>query len=288
MTRTSVILIAALWLTACASDKAATNHDAHSDQAHADRMAKEHQHDTTAASHAIPEPAQPVTGERVEYGALADGTKLTGYVARPSGATGPLPAVIVVHEWWGLNENIEQMSRRIAGEGYLVLAVDLYEGKSAKTPDEAMGLMKATLPQADRLKENVKLGLTYLKGQQASKIASLGWCFGGAWSLQTATSFPEHIDAAVIYYGKVPTEAAAVQTLDAPLLGLFGGADDGIPQTMVDGFKQALAQAGKDAQIHVYEGAGHAFANPTGSRYQEAAATDAWAKTTEFLAKHLR
>lgn len=282
MLRTIALLTLALSLTACASTKDTSSHDEH-----ADRMAKEHQHDTTAASHKMPDPSVPVTGDKVSYGTL-EGVTLNGYLAMPKDATGPLPAVIVVHEWWGLNENIETMARRIAGEGYLVLAVDLYEGKMATTPDEAMTLMKDTFAKSDRLKQNVGLGLSFLKSKNATKIASLGWCFGGSWSFQTAAAFPESIDAAVVYYGQVPTDAAAVATIDAPLIGFFGGADDGIPQTMVDGFKKALADAGKTADIHVYDGAGHAFANPTGSNYQEAPATDSWKKTTEFLAKNLK
>jgi carboxymethylenebutenolidase len=283
MTRSITLLLGiALTLSACASTNATEDHD------HADRMGKEHQHDTTAASpQTEPEPAQPVKGEQVQYATL-DGKAINGYLAMPSASTGPLPAIIVIHEWWGLNPNIEAMTRRLAGEGYLVLAVDLYEGKSGSTPDEAMALMKASMATPDRLKENLSQGLAFLKGKNATKIASLGWCFGGGWSFQTAASFPESIDASVIYYGKVPGTAAEVATVDAPILGLFGGADEGIPVASVESFKAALAEAGKDAEIHIYEGAGHAFANPTGNRYQEAAAKDSWAKTTAFLAKNLK
>lgn len=260
--------------------------------AYAAKMAREHQHDTAAASAATaPEPAQPVTGEEVAYATL-DGVVVKGYLAQPAqpAAGGkPLPALIVIQEWWGLNDNIRAMARRFAGEGYLVLAVDLYEGKVATTPDAATAAMQAAMEKPARLMDNLKQAHAYLATKaKATKIGVVGWCFGGGWSLETALAIPDGIDAAVVYYGRTQTDPKALGALQAPLLGLFGGKDQGIPVDGVRQMEQALIKLGKNVTIVVYPEADHAFANPTGARYLAGPAEDAWAKTTAFFAKHLK
>lgn len=259
---------------------------------HAARMAKEHQHDTTTASPAtVPEPAQAVNTKEVFYATL-DGVAVKGYLARPAAApeTGkPLPALIVIQEWWGLNDNIRAMARRLAGEGYLVLAVDLYEGKVATTPDDAMAAMQSAMEKPARLTENLRQAHDYLTTQgKATRIGVVGWCFGGGWALETALAVPDGIDAAVMYYGRTQTDPKVLAALKAPLLGLFGGQDQGIPVDGVRQMEHELGKLGKNATIVVYPEAGHAFANPTGTRYLAGPATDAWAKTTAFFAQYLK
>src|SRR5690606_333931 len=135
----------------------------------------------------------------------------------------------------------------------------------------------------------IRQAYKFLEEQTAAiSIGTLGWCFGGSMSLQAALLFPDKIDAAVIYYGHVGgTSAEQLAPLQMPILGLFGGADQGIPVTDVRRFEQTLRDLGKTVEIHVYEGAGHAFANPSGQNYQAAAAQDAWARTLTFLNRHL-
>ncbi len=259
------------------------------DDDYAKKMEHEHGADTTAASPATSfEPAQPVVGREVVYAALG-GTTVSGYTARPKKSSGRLPGLIVIQEWWGLNDNIRAMARRYAGEGYVVLAVDLYEGKSAATPGEASALMQAAMKDPARLTENLKQAYDHLKQQaHADRVGVVGWCFGGGWSLETALALGKKLDAAVMYYGRVKSDPKELEPLSAPLLGHFGALDQGIPVDGVRQFEAALKQLGKRAEIHVYEGADHAFANPTGGRYQEEAATAAWARTREFFARHLK
>ncbi|MBD3880724.1 dienelactone hydrolase family protein [Phormidium tenue FACHB-886] len=254
------------------------------------RMMQSHTGDMPIASGAVAQtPTVPVTAEKVSYGSI-DGKPLTGYLARPTDATAPLPGIIVIHEWWGLNENIETMTQRLAGEGYAALAVDLYEGQVAENPDQARGLTQAVSQNPQRAGENLRQAYQYLDTeQQAPKIASLGWCFGGSWSLQTALLLPTELDAAVIYYGgQLVTDADRLRALEMPILGLFGSLDDNPPVETVRQFESALKTVGKSPEIHIYEGADHAFANPSGTRYNADAAEDAWKRTTAFLAQHLK
>lgn len=259
---------------------------------HAAKMAKEHQHDIAAASPAtVPAPAQTVAAEEVVYATL-DGVAVKGYLTRPvqpTTAGKPLPALIVIQEWWGLNDNIRAMARRFAGEGYLVLAVDLYEGKVATTPEAAMAAMQGAMEKPARLLENLRQARGYLATQGgATKIGVVGWCFGGGWALETALGIPDGIAAAVMYYGRTQSEPKVLAALKAPLLGLFGGKDQGIPVDGVRQMEHELVKLGKNATIVVYPEADHAFANPTGNRYLAGPAEDAWGKTIAFFAQHLK
>jgi carboxymethylenebutenolidase len=200
---------------------------------------------------------------------------------------GGRPGVIVIHEWWGLNDNVETMARMLAHQGYAALAVDLYGGESAETPENARALMQRTMDDPEPAKENLRQAHAYLTGELGAPATGvIGWCFGGGWSLQTALMIPE-LDAAVMYYGRVVTDPEELRALDTPLLGIFGAEDEGIPVDQVREMEAALGELGKDATIHVYEGAGHAFANPSGTRYQPEAAKDAWEKTVAFFDQHL-
>lgn len=236
-------------------------------------------------------PAVPVIAERVEYGTVNDEI-ITGYFAYPESATEakPLPGIIAIHEWWGLNENIKAMARRLAGEGYQVLAVDLYQGKIAESPEVASQLVAEVEKNPLSGKENLQQAYAYLIGQkQAPKIGSIGWCFGGSWSLAAALLFPQELDAAVIYYGGKIGEATVeeLETINAPILGIFGADDDLIPLDTVAEFESTLDRLGKISEFHIYEDVGHAFANPSGENYVAEAAEQAWEQTRKFLAQYL-
>lgn len=251
------------------------------------RMAAEHQHDKpTATPAATAEPARPVTAEEVTYGE-AGGKPVRGYLARPKDATGPLPGLIVIHEWWGLNDNVRAMTRRLAGEGYQALAVDLFGGSVADNPDAAMKQVNAVMQNREPAGDNLKDAYAFLEGKGAKKIGVIGWCFGGGWALGTAMLLPGKIDATVIYYGRVETDKEKLAPIKSPILGLFGGKDKGIPVEGVRAFEKALKELGKPAEIHIYENADHAFANASGGNYNPEAAKDSWAKTAAFLKKNL-
>jgi carboxymethylenebutenolidase len=258
-----------------------------------EKMAEQHQHDKPAATPAATaQPAQEVTGEEVVYGQVG-GKPVRGYLAKPASsktsAKGPLPGLIVIHEWWGLNDNIRSMAKRLAGEGYTALAVDLYGGQTADTPDKAKELMGAVLKDLAPGAENVKQAYSFLEThEKAPKIGVIGWCFGGGWSLQTALLLPDKIDATVIYYGHLETDKAKLAPLKMPILGFFGGQDQSIPVSSVRDFEKTLKDLGKSVEIHVYDDASHAFANPSGGSYNAKAAEDSWKRTTAFLKKNLK
>jgi carboxymethylenebutenolidase len=252
-----------------------------------DRMEKEHEGDTPVANEAaeIKQSAE-VSGEEVTY-ATVNGTEITGYLAKPDKMDGSRPGIIVIHEWWGLNDNIRNMTDKLAGEGYTALAVDLYKGKVAESSDSASSYAGSV--NEDEAVDNLTQAYNFLTGEQnASTVGTIGWCFGGSWSLQTALAHPQKIDATVIYYGRLVTDAEELAKLEMPVLGIFGAEDEGIPPKEVKKFEAALNKVDVNNSIHIYEGAGHAFANPSGSAYVKEAAEDAWQKTTAFFEKHLK
>ncbi|MDR8392964.1 dienelactone hydrolase family protein [Aliifodinibius sp. S!AR15-10] len=264
-------------LAGCSSDK----------KDYLDRMAEEHDGDVpveNAASEISLSSA--VTGEEVTY-ATVNGEDITGYLTKPEGMDQNRPGLIVIHEWWGLNDNIRMMTDKLAGEGYTALAVDLYNGRVAETPENA-GKYAGSVNSEEAI-DNLKQAYNYLAEQQgAANIGTIGWCFGGGWSLQTALALPQQVDATVIYYGRLIIENEQLKKLQMPILGIFGAEDSGIPPEQVKKFEAALNEVGVTNSIHIYDGAGHAFANPSGNRYQKEAAGDAWTKTTAFFEKHLK
>jgi len=232
-------------------------------------------------------PAKKVITSRIAYGEIDD-QNLHGYLSMPADATGSLPGLIIIHEWWGLNDNIKATAERLAAEGYVTLAVDLYNGEVADTGKQAMKLMEGLNTGKEAALSNLGQAYKYLSATaDAQKIGVVGWCLGGRWSLQTALLLPEKIDATVIYYGQLETDKDKLATLNMPILGLFAGEDPVVPRDSVEAFRKGLTELGKPANIYVYEDAKHAFANPSGMAYDAEAAEDAWAKTLEFLSKNL-
>ena len=276
------VMLFAVFTMGCGSKNA-------DDTDYASRMAKEHAADQPAASPAAKADAgAPIRSQTVQY-ATVNGKPVNGYLAYPAAAEGGLPAVLVFHEWWGLNDNIKSMANQLAAQGYVALAADLYGGHVADKPEAARSLMEQALGDRDAMGQNLRQAHAYLKEQiKATRIGTIGWCFGGAISLQTGLLLADQVDAVVVYYGHVGADANELKALKAPLLGLFGGADQGIPVDSVRAFEGTLKQLGKSAEIHVYDGAAHAFANPSGGNYKADAAADAGQKSLTFLAQHLK
>ena len=251
-------------------------------------MAEEHAADTTEPSAAATtEPSRAVTAERLAYAEVGD-ELVYGHFAFPSDMIEPLPAVIMIHEWWGLNDNVRAMAERLAGEGYIVLAVDLFGGETADSPETARLLMLRAVEDPAAATANIEQAYTFVNDTAgAPAVGSLGWCFGGGWSLNTAMMFPDDLDATVIYYGQVTDDEDRLRPISSPILGFFGDQDRGIKVQSVNRFEDALERLRIDHEIHMYEGAGHAFANPTGNNYNARYANDAWEKTLEFLNRTL-
>lgn len=210
--------------------------------------------------------------------------KVSGYLALP--AAQKAPAVLLIHEWWGLNDQIRSVAQELANEGFVALAADLYGGRVATTADEARAL--ATGVDAGAATDTLTAWIRWLRDnpRTTGKVATIGWCFGGGWSLNASLAAP--VDATVIYYGRVDKPASQLAALSGPVRGHFGTLDQGINKAMVDGFEQAMKQAGKAGRltVHWYE-ANHAFANPTGSRYDAEDAATAWERTLAFLRRNL-
>ena len=210
---------------------------------------------------------------------------ISGYLALPA-AAGRHPAMVVIQEWWGLNDWVKEQARKLAEQGYVALAPDLYRGQVATDPNAAHELMRG-MPQ-DRALRDLEAAFTYLAARQdveANKIGSVGWCMGGGLSLQLAVHEPK-LAACVVNYGAPPTDPADIAKIHAPILGNYGALDRGIPPANVEAFETAAKAAGKSIDTKIYDGAGHAFENPNNKDgYRPEAAADAWNRTVAFLAK---
>jgi len=213
-----------------------------------------------------------------------------GVLYTPAGK-GPFPALIVIHEWWGLNDWIKDQGSKLADQGYESLAVDLYRGKVATTPDMAHELMRG-VPE-DRAKRDLHAAFEFLQSQPSVKkdrIGAIGWCMGGGYALDVALQEPT-LAADVINYGHLATDPTSIQKINAPVLGLFGALDQGITPDDVHKFEAAMKQAGKKVEIKIYDDAGHAFENPDNKNkpgYRPDDAADAWKRTTAFLMEYLK
>src|SRR5215831_17220692 len=213
---------------------------------------------------------------------------VSGVLYTPQGK-GPFPALIVIHEYWGLNDWVKEQASKLADQGYEALAIDLYRGKVATTPDEAHQIMRG-VPE-DRAKRDLHAAFEFLGSQSAVKkdrIGAIGWCMGGGYSLDVALQEPA-LAASVINYGHLATDSDALKKINAPILGLFGAQDRGIPVADVRKFEETLRQMGKKIDIKIYDDAGHAFENPNNKAgYRESDAADARKRTLDFLAANLK
>jgi carboxymethylenebutenolidase len=227
-----------------------------------------------------------VDGKSVSY--KSGDETVTGLLYTPAGS-GPFPAVIVIHEWMGLNDWVKEQASKFAGEGYVTLAVDLYRGKVADTPELAHILMRG-VPD-DRAKRDLRAAFDYLASQpnvKKDRIGAVGWCWGGGYSLQLALLEPR-LAADVVNYGQLVTDPAELKKINGPILGNFGGKDQGIPPEDVKKFQQSLNQLGKANDIKIYPEAGHQFENSTNKpAYRADDAADAWKRMVDFLAKTLK
>jgi carboxymethylenebutenolidase len=221
---------------------------------------------------------------------------VSGYLATPQGnistSDKALPAVVMIHEWWGLNDNLKKMADQLANEGYVVLAVDLFNGTVTANPEEAGGLAGAVRDNPSNAISNLQSAVRYLASLEivnSSRIASLGWCFGGGQSLQLALNtepgFP--LAATALYYGNLVTDQEELSKIKRPVLGIFGDQDQSIPVAQVRQFEESLNASSVPNEIYVYDGVGHAFANPSNDNYAPQETSDAWEKTLAFLKKNV-
>lgn len=228
-----------------------------------------------------------VVAKEVSYYPEKENVK--GYLARPDDDK-KHPGIILIHEWWGLNDYIRANARRFAELGYVALAVDLYEGESTEKAEDARRLAGTVRSDPEKAFANLKAAVAYLKGHtemvDPKRIASIGWCFGGGWSYEMAKN-NLGVKASIIYYGRFNPKDD-LKKMRATILGHFGKEDRSIRVDTVEEFQAKLKTLSGDHEIYIYENAGHAFANETGSRYNKEAADLAWKRTVRFLEKFLQ
>jgi carboxymethylenebutenolidase len=226
------------------------------------------------------------TSQTVQY--QSGDETVSAYLALPASG-GRHPGIIVIHEYWGLNDWIKQNAQKLADQGYVALAVDLYRGGVATTPGDAQELMRA-LPK-DRAVRDLEAAFSYLAARpdvDPTRIGSIGWCMGGGYSFQVAIHEPA-LAACVVNYGVPPTDPADIAAIHAPILGNFGADDMGITPAAVHAFQQAALADHKSVDLKEYDGAGHAFENPNNtSGYRPEAAADAWNRIVAFLSANLK
>ena len=225
-------------------------------------------------------PAFSADGKPVSY--KSGDETVTAMVYTPAGK-GRFPALVVIHEWMGVNDWVKEQASKLADQGYVTLAVDLYRGKVASTPDEAHELMRG-LPQ-DRADRDLLAAANYLrslKNVDPKRVGSIGWCMGGGYSLDLALADP-HLAATVINYGHLATSVDSLKKIHASILGIFGGQDRGIPVSDVHTFEQQMKQLGKPIDVVIFPDAGHGFENSNNSSYRAEDAAEAWQKTVAFL-----
>jgi carboxymethylenebutenolidase len=246
---------------------------------------------TPMASHAAQvEPNDPgLTSSEIKY-ASTDGTAISAYITRPKGNEAH-PAVLVVHEWDGIKEQIRDVARKLARAGYVALAPDLlsrYGGTSSFSTEEAAIAAGRKLDD-DMITKDLTGGVNYLKGQsfvRANRIGVIGFCWGGGKALLFTTRSKD-LSASVIYYGSNPSNLEDVKNISAPVLGQYGGADERITSA-VPKLDDAMKKYGKSFEYKVYPGAPHAFNSDGSPSYREEAAKEAWGRTLQFFKTHLQ
>ena len=221
-------------------------------------------------------------GEMIDF--KANGGTCPGYLARADKAGAP--GVVVLQEWWGLNDNIKAIADRFAAAGYTALAPDLYHGVVTKEPDEAGKLLMAlNVPQAAA---DMRGAIDYLRGQTGKPVGTVGFCMGGALSLYAACDNPEGVAACVDFYGGHPAIKPDLAALRAPILGFFGEHDGFVSPQVVKDLDEALTALGKAHDFTIYPDADHAFFNEDRPEVHDAeASADAWGKLLAFYGRHL-
>ncbi len=227
-----------------------------------------------------------VTTSLVHY--MSGGDTVSAYLCVPEGK-GPFPALVVVHEWWGLTDWVRDNAKDLAGRGYVALAIDLYRGRVADNPEVAHELMRG-LPE-DRATRDLVAAVNFLKSRpdvKKTRVGSIGWCMGGGYSLATALNVPD-LAACVVCYGRLVTDSSSAAKIPCPILGIFGAKDMGITPKDVQDFESLVKKMGKNIEVKEYQDAGHAFMNPGNTTgFKKADATDAWNRIYGFLDRTLK
>ena len=228
-----------------------------------------------------------VDSELLPYAEVGDNL-IYGHFAFPSDMVEPLPAIVLIHDVWGLNDDMRALADRLAAMGYMVLAVDMYGGSGvASDVVEARAFAIQVIENPETTADNIRQALDFVGIAGAPSKAALGYGLGGTWSLNAAERFPDEIDAAIMFYGQVIAEETRLEAINAPVLGLFGARDRAVSLASVTDFEAAMRRLGKRPTVQIYSNAGHAFADPSRRDFDEETAADAWQRTVDFLKENL-
>jgi carboxymethylenebutenolidase len=210
-----------------------------------------------------------------------NGVQVSGYLSRPSGT--PSAGMIVIQEWWGLNDDIKEIADRYAAQGYLALAPDMYHGVVTEEPDEARKMAMAL--ERDQAAQEIDAAAAWLKTQGVAKVGCVGFCMGGGLTLATALRYASPVDACHVYYGGGMPDGDALARVRVPVMGSYGALDTGIPKERVDALREALTAAGVENDVMLYEGAGHSFFNR--AHLEPTAAEHSWQRSLGWFGRHL-
>lgn len=226
------------------------------------------------------------TGRMIEF--AANGDHAPGYLVQPDG-DGPFPAIVVIQEWWGLDDHIKDVAERFAAEGYIALAPDLYRGEVALEPDDARRLaMELELDQALVDIQGAVNYLIALDNVAPKKAGVIGFCMGGRLTMLMSYRGTD-VGAAVSFYGGgLEPSDDDLRAISVPLLGIYGEKDQGIPLDRIHAWDRKLDEFDKVHEIHIYDGAEHAFFNNERPAYHPEAAADSWERTKAWLARYLK
>jgi len=223
-------------------------------------------------------------GQAIQF--KGNGQNYEGYISSaPNGG----PGIVVIQEWWGLNDHIKDVCDRFASEGFTALAPDMYQGQKTSAPDEAGKLMMAlNIEETEKILRGA-LQMLLSQASCTSKTAGVvGFCMGGQLSMYAAATNPDQVSACVNFYGIHPNVKPPFPQMKAALLGLFAGNDNSVNAQVVDSLRKVLTAEGKIFELHTYNNVGHAFFNDTRPVYDAESAKDAWRRTLEFFRTHVR
>ena len=225
-----------------------------------------------------------MNGQTLDF--KGNGLNCSGYL---SAAANGGPGVIVIQEWWGLNDHIKDICDRFASEGFTAFAPDIYQGKLATSPGEAGKLMMAlNIDEAEKILKGAIGALLAHSSCTSSTVGVVGFCMGGQLAMYAAATNPEQVTACVNFYGIHPNVKPPYARMKAAVLGLFAENDSSVGAEAVEKLRKELAAAGKSFQSHTYKNVGHAFFNDTRPVYDEDSARDAWRRTLDFLRDHVK
>jgi len=240
-----------------------------------------------ATAEALSGPERAMLAETLPYADI-DEQLVYGHFSFPADMVEPIPAIILIHDRWGLDESIHAISQRLAAEGYIVLAVDLFRGGNTESTSVAREFEINVLENPDLAAENIRQAYQFLKESfGVPAIATVGMGFGGGWSLNSAMLLPDELDASVIFYGQVIDDMEKLTPIQVPILGLFGENDRVVRSDTVLDFEAALKALKKEAKIEIFAGAGRGFADTHSTNYDAEIAEVAWQQTLNFLEQHL-